>query len=114
VNAASILSVFSLRNIVADDPTMLPHFIGRDMKLVRNAVDSLYREHRSGRDVATKIGIDFRTLKRWLLRFEEAGIPIPQGSKGSYEDRDAKRSKACLPLRNVGKPRQKKKRLKKG
>jgi transposase len=56
----------------------------RNVKLVRDQVNALYLKHRSGREVARVIGIEWRTLKRWLLRFAVQGIPIPEESKGDY------------------------------
>lgn len=100
------MDIALLRTRAAKDPIFLPKLIARDPKFVRDAVDMLYREHRSGRDVANRLVIDFRTLKRWLLKFEEMGMGIPETSKGDYGTRDANR--LAKPLKN----RAKKKRSK--
>lgn len=71
----------------------------REPRLVRDEVEALYRKHRSGRKVAALVGVDFRTLKRWLLRFEAAGYPVPDDAKGSYETRDRKRMTRKQPKR---------------
>lgn len=81
-----------LRALAAREPSILPGLLAREARLVRDEVEALYRKHRSGRKVATLIGIDFRTLKRWLIRFESAGYPIPDEAKGSYETRDRVRA----------------------